>query len=247
MAAHDVYRTPSMGPVYDGYLAHSNGSTIQGANAPLIQVPTMNEVRTAGVPTRQDSDEEGSQYRLYEFAGMGHVDSRDSVRTQPDPCANPVSQFPLQAYLAVAVHHLIQWTDQGVPPPRGNRVLLDRNTDNDDSLMALDVHGNPIGGIRNPYVDVPVVHYGVPNSGAAQLPPNPSEYMATAGLGGARQICGLGVYQEAFSPEKLRELYGTSREYVRQVEARLNELEAAGWSLPVYHDVIMSDARSVEF
>ena len=31
------------------------------------------------------------------------------------------------------------------------------------------------------------------------------------------------------------------------VEARLNELEQAGWSLPVYHEIIMNDAKSVTF
>jgi hypothetical protein len=30
------------------------------------------------------------------------------------------------------------------------------------------------------------------------------------------------------------------------VEKRLKELEAEGWSLPVYHDVIMADARAVK-
>jgi hypothetical protein len=31
------------------------------------------------------------------------------------------------------------------------------------------------------------------------------------------------------------------------VDARLKELEKAGWSLPVYHDLIMADAQAVDF
>lgn len=247
LPAHDILLRPSMQPVFDGYMPEANGSTIQQVNAPLIQIPTMTEVRNANVTTRQDSDEAGNQFRLYEFAGMGHVDSRDSVRTKPDPCANPVSHFPVQAYVAVALNHLLNWVDRGVVPPRANRVLTDRNVDNDGSLMALDANGNPIGGVRNPYVDVPMASYHVPNAGAAALPPNPSAYMAANGLAGANQICGLGAYQVVFSKEKMRELYGNKAEYVRQVEARLDELEAAGWSLPVYHEMILSDARAVEF
>jgi hypothetical protein len=247
LPAHPVYRTPSMRPVFDGYLPHSNGSTIAPVDAPLIQVPTMTEVRQGNVTTRQDSDEPGNQYRLYEFAGMGHLDSRDNVRTRPDPCANPTSNYPLQAYLSVALDHLFRWVDTGTSPPRANRVLIDRNTDNDGSLMALDAHGNPIGGIRNPYLDVPVAKYGVPNSGAAALPENPSAYMAAAGLAGANQICGLGAYQIDMAASQLRELYGSKQEYLRQVEQRMRELEAAGWSLPVYRDTILGDARAVEF
>ena len=58
--------------------------------------------------------------------------------------------------MSVALHHLSQWVDKGTVPPRADRILVDRNAANDGSLMALDEHGNPKGGIRNPYVDVPV-------------------------------------------------------------------------------------------
>jgi hypothetical protein len=55
------------------------------------------------------------------------------------------------------------------------------------------------------------------------------------------------VWETRFTKEELRELYGTKENYVRQFEASLKAQEAAGWSLPVYHDLIMSDARAVEF
>ncbi len=248
LPAHGVYRTPSMERIFDGFMPHSNGSTIQNVDVPIVHVPTMNEVTTGNVPTRQDSDEPGSQYRLYEFAGMTHVDMRDSVRFQPDdPCANPKTLFPLQAYLSVALNHLFQWVDEGIVPPRAPRVLLDRNTENDGSMMALDANGNPVGGVRNPYVDVPTATNGVPNRGAAVLPPNPGDYIREGGLAAANQMCGLGGYQLAFSPEKMRQIYGTPANYVRQVQAKLDEMEAAGWSLPVYREMILSDAEKVDF
>jgi hypothetical protein len=43
------------------------------------------------------------------------------------------------------------------------------------------------------------------------------------------------------------ELYGSKKEYLRKFEARLNELERAGWSLPVYHDTIIADVAKTEF
>ena len=45
----------------------------------------------------------------------------------------------------------------------------------------------------------------------------------------------------------MRQLYGSQQNFLRQFEDNLNEHEAAGWSLPVYHELIMADARAVDF
>jgi hypothetical protein len=42
-------------------------------------------------------------------------------------------------------------------------------------------------------------------------------------------------------------LYGDKRQYRSKVEKRLAELEKAGWSLPVYREMILGDAAKVEF
>ncbi len=93
LPAHMVYRTPQMQRIYDGFLPMSNGSMIRDIDVPIIHVPTMHEV-SGNITNRQDSDEPGKQYRLYEFAGMGHIDTRDSVRMKPNPCAQPLSTLP---------------------------------------------------------------------------------------------------------------------------------------------------------
>jgi hypothetical protein len=113
--------------------------------------------------------------------------------------------------------------------------------------MALDAHGNPLGGIRSPYVDVPAAKYAPVNTAAEPLIANPSEYVRANGLQGAQTMCRLSAYQEPFSQAQLRELYGSKREYLRKFEARLNELERAGWSLPLYHATIMADVSKTEF
>lgn len=246
LPGHMVWRTPAMAHIYEGFMPHSNGSNIQRIDVPLIQVPTMTEVHNGAAPTRQDGDEPGDQYRLFEFAGMGHVDSRWNVRLQPNPCVNPTSPFPLQAYLSVALDHLFRWVDEGVAPPRAPRTWLDRST-GDGSLMALDQHGNPVGGVRNPYLDVPTARHGVPNTAAVPLIDNPSDYVAGGGMPAAEIMCRLSAYTVPFSQEKLRELYGTKENYLRQFQASLDAMEAAGWSLPVYRELILSDARKVEF
>ena len=246
LPAHKVYRTPEMAVIYDGFMPTSSGQTIQEIDVPLIQLPTLHEVET-NVPRRQDSDEPGKQYRLYEFAAIGHVDSRDNVRLLPNPCTRPLSTFPLQAYMAVGLHHLFRWVDQGIAPPRADRMLLDRNTYGDGSMMALDEHGNGLGGIRSPYVDVPTAMYVAVNAAAEPLIGNPSAFVKANGMMGAQIMCRLSAYQEPFPAARLRQLYGNKRAYTRKFEARLNELEAQGWSLPVYREMILGDAAAIDF
>jgi hypothetical protein len=149
--------------------------------------------------------------------------------------------------MSVALNHLLQWVDKGTVPPRADRIWLDRNEDNDGSVMLLDEHGNPRGGIRSPYVDVPTAQYVPRNTAATPLIANPSAYIAARGLTAANQMCGLASYQLDFPQATLRELYRDKRTYVSRVEQRLNELERAGWSLPVYRDMILADAASVSF
>jgi hypothetical protein len=246
LPAHKVYRTPQMQHIYDGFMPTSTGATIMEVDVPLIELPTLHEVET-NVPRRQDSDEPGKQFRLYEFAGVGHVESRDNVRLIPNPCTKPLSTVPVQAYFAVGLHHLFRWVDQGIAPPRAERVLLDRNVANDGSTMVLDEHGNAVGGIRTPYVDVATAKYVAVNTAAEPLIANPSAYVKANGLMGAQIMCRLSAYQEPLPPAKLRELYGNKDNYVRMFTARLDELEREGWSLPVYRGMLLGDAAAIDF
>ena len=64
---------------------------------------------------------------------MAHIDTRDSVRLKPNPCAQPLSEFPHQAYMSVGLHHLLQWVDKGTVPPRAERIVRDNDEQNDGS------------------------------------------------------------------------------------------------------------------
>jgi hypothetical protein len=246
LPAHMVYRTPQMQRIYDGFLPMSNGAMIREVDVPLIHVPTMHEV-SGNITNRQDGDEPGKQYRLYEFSGMGHIDTRDSVRMHPNPCVDHLSTFPVQAYMSVALDHLFKWVDTGTVPPRADRILLDRDQSNDGSMMALDEHGNPRGGIRTTYVDVPTAKFVIRPAATAPVIPTASAYIATRGQNAANQMCGLSTAQIAFVPAKLKALYKNKQAYVKTVETRLTALEKAGWSLPLYRDMILGDAAKVSF
>jgi hypothetical protein len=246
LPAHMVYRTPQMQRIYDGFLPMSNGAMIRDVDVPVIHVPTMHEV-SGNITNKQDSDEPGKQYRLYEFSGMGHIDTRDSVRLKPNPCVDPLSTFPVQAYMSVALDHLFKWVDKGTVPPRAARILLDRDQSNDGSMMALDQNGNPQGGIRTVYVDVPAVKYVIRPAALNPVVANAAPYIASGGQNAANLMCGLSTAQFAFPPAKLKELYKNRQGYVKAVETRLTALEKAGWSLPLYREMILSDASKVNF
>jgi hypothetical protein len=246
LPAHMVYRTPQMQRIYDGFLPMSNGAMVRDVDVPVIHVPTMHEVN-GNITNKQDSDEPGKQYRLYEFSGMGHIDTRDSVRLKPNPCVDPLSTFPVQAYMSVALDHLLKWVDKGTVPPRAPRILLDRDVSNDGSMMALDANGNPQGGIRTVYVDVPVVKYVIRPAALNPVVANAAPYIAAGGQNAANLMCGLSTAQIAIPSAKLKDMYKNKQGYVKAVETRLTALEKAGWSLPLYRDMILSDAAKVTF
>src|SRR6187397_307543 len=161
--------------------------------------------------------------------------------------ALPLSTFPLQAYMSVALNHLFAWADKGVVPPHSDRIWLDRS-EADGSPIALDETGNPRGGVRSPYVDVPVVTYKIRPAVANPFPANPSAWMkANGNEKGAGLMCGLSASQTALSKDELKKLYKNKKNYVSMVEKRVAELEKAGWSLPMYRELILSDAAKVDF
>lgn len=241
LPTHKFMKQADLSNIYDGFMPTMNGTTIAPVDVPIIQVPTQHEFQNVATAT-QDSDEAGKQFRVYEFPGMAHLDTRNTWRrfTQED-CIHPMSNFPIDAYTSVALHHLLQWVDQGIAPPRAPRVIMDLFVDNDGSLMQLDEYGNPLGGIRNVYVDLPTVKYTMVNE------PNPDSTGPGLGRMQTPLLCALSGWQTPLPAETLRSKYGSPANYVQQVEARLNELEAQGWSLPVYRDIILRDARSVNF
>lgn len=241
LPAHKVFKRADMTNIYDGFMPTMNGTTIAPVDVPIIQVPTQHEFQNVATAV-QDSDEPGKQFRVYEFPGMAHLDTRNTYRrfTQED-CIHPLSHFPIDAYTSVALHHLLQWVDKGIAPPRAPRVVMDMFVDNDGSLMQLDEYGNPLGGIRNVYVDLPTVKFTMVNQ------PNPNSTGPGLGRMDTPLLCSLSGWETPLPAATLRAKYGSPDNYVRLVEARLDELEAEGWSLPVYREIIMNDAKAVTF
>ena len=60
-------------------------------------------------------------------------------------------------------------------------------------------------------------------------------------------MCGLSTAQIALDAATLKSLYKNKQGYAKAVEARLTVLEKAGWSLPLYREMILSDTAKVSF
>jgi hypothetical protein len=251
--AHMAQRLADMKPIYDGFMPTSANGQIPDLDVPTILVPTMRET-FAGAGTAQPDSE---KLRVYEFAGMGHIDSRVAGGYYPDPCKYPISRYPMGAEMSVALDKLFAWVDKGTAPPHADRFYVDFNPDNKPKLdhdkgilLALDEFGNVKGGIRNTYVDVPVKSFHVPNDGAEPRIPNPNHFITARRVGGQdpdAQLCGLGNYETAFAREQLKKLYKNPKDYYNKVAQRYDELVKEGWELPIYREMVLAEAARVTF
>ena len=212
-----------MKSIYDGFMPTSNGATIRQVDVPLIQIPTMTEVSAGTVPARQDGDAPGEQYRLYEFAGMAHVDCRDSVRFQPDSVQVSGQSIPAAGLHVRRAAPSVPVGRQGHVPPRAENPARPQR-DNDGSLMALDEHGNPRGGIRNPYVDVPT-RIRRPNEARRPADSQPERRRRRPAAGRHSDVRPCGIRDAVFTKDQLKQLYNNKKTYQAQVATRLDELE----------------------
>ena len=232
LAAHAAWRMPDGAPIFDGFLPTSTaGDPMPKVDVPVIQIPTQTEVHRnaegGNAYRRPDGDAPGDQFRLYEVAGMPHNDSRESPTYSPDPCKMPVTRFPVGAMMAMGLHHLIEWADNGTVPPRAERVVVE------NGALAFDANGNARGGVRSTYLDVPVATYGVPNS-ADPKPGTRDDF-----------YCRIAGYEMPLAADRLRALHTDAAMYRGKVQQRLDELTEAGWFLPEYAGQVTGDAEMV--
>lgn len=216
-------------PVYDGWL--TGGATGPTAINQCQPVPAAtdarNQIRPSGVPVisvrvqgdffsfayrRPDGDDPDDMYRLYELAGPSHdtatifenfAPDEDIVRAggvppDPDVCGYEfVTDFPYEYYFNAASVNLKLWTE-GIVPPYGARYEYAGNQ------IVLDEFGNAVGGVRSPYLDVPIATYN-------------------AGTSGPFTCLVLG-YRAPFSEEQLDDLYANHGDYVHRVTSVTKDL-----------------------
>jgi hypothetical protein len=169
--------------VYDGYFPAAHAASLTPiasgtdwmpvfecappgpADRPVVQIETQSDVEgfsaelgpeltftNPGGATvrRDDSDLPDDRYRLYEIAGAPH-------HSPLEGCDGPRSTFPISAFVRAALANLFRWAEHDAAPPRAPRITI---ADVDVvSCADVDEYGNTLGGVRSPFLDVPVVRY----------------------------------------------------------------------------------------
>ncbi|MBM4265972.1 MAG: hypothetical protein FJ144_05065 [Deltaproteobacteria bacterium] len=178
-----------------------------------------------------DRQPDSRSFRLWEVAGTAHADtytlvtgfsdvggSTDAakiiVTADPIPgiitCGSPINSGPQHFVLKAALSSLERWVRRGVPPPRAPRLEIE---DGSPPTVVRDEHGNALGGIRTPYLDVPTATL----SGEGQ-----------SGSG----FCFLFGTTLPFDEAKLDALYPSHEAYVDAVSASTARAVRAGFILP---------------
>ena len=207
---------------------------IENAGVPVIHVMSQSDY-LAGIGSRQpDSDAPGNRFRRYEIAGSGHA-SPDELYWGPKPqdliqagravpplaCnEGPRSRFPNRLAFNAALVWLDQWARDDIAPPRADLI------DVVDGEPVLDEHGNVVGGLRSPYVDVPTSTWNGNSTGES--------------------FCRIAGHEIPFSQEKLRRLYPSHDAYVSAVTNSVNALVEQGFLLAEDGADVIREAKRSE-
>ncbi len=241
----DGARMPGGRPIFDGYFVGEPSwyprvnSTVPASldiddfdprqrvkprDVPAISLYSMLFVSPFGMGrVRPDSDAPDDRYRLYIVSGASHMARRQmegEFSSLAPKCDYPANTLPLGHYFALTFEYLKLWSKGKGPPPHAPRLELDA------AGAVLDANGNPTGGIRSTALDVPIARY----------------FKGSPGF-----LCELMGAQERYSPEKLRQIYGSEATYVARVTDRAHQLVNEGWLLPQSADEVIHEAKSVKF
>lgn len=137
--------------------------------------------------------------------------------------------FPFSNVQNAAFASLVRWIETGIAPAHGAPIQIDTTTT--PPRIVRDVQGNALGGVRTPFVDVPITTY-VPSDSVAHV---------TAFSG----FCVLYGYNLPFDAAKLRTLYRNHGDYVSQfARSAIGAVRDGFWTVPDAIRAIERAARS---
>ena len=247
-AMHSHANLPNGKPIYDGYLIKNEENPARisrcspappegdprtitrNVSVPVIRFITQGDVPLTFKRRRDDSDEPGDRFRLYEIAAAPHMDKiyyehlpvpEDQVKAgQPGFLANwPLTylctptinliDLPILRYAVdAAFANLDRWVRTGEPAPRAERVAV-VNGGTPQASFENDEFGNVKGGVRNPYIDVPSATY----------------YASSPGPAVCRNFGRIAPFDWA----RLEKVYGSPQEYADKVAASVDRLVQERW------------------
>lgn len=146
---------------------------------PVMNLQTETDMFMLGAYTSRQDDSD--TFRLWEVAGSAHADlyttslsmfdtggvssAEISITKQPiiimPCCPESINSAPQHHFTAkAALNALNMWLTDGMLPPSAPRLTV--NTSGDG--FEYDSFGNVLGGVRSPYVDVPIARFSGENS-----------------------------------------------------------------------------------
>jgi hypothetical protein len=144
--------------VYDGFLVH--------APAQPVPIRTDLDQPTLVFVTETDLTHYGYAYvdqpasdsvATWEVTGASHVDGwlleEFGQAGFAASCTGMLNEGPHHQVLRAALHRLVAWVSTGEAPPISPRIEL---TTERPAVIKRDAHGNALGGIRTPPLDVPI-------------------------------------------------------------------------------------------
>jgi hypothetical protein len=204
---------------------------IKAIDVPVIAVVAQGEAPGSFPWRRADSDEPGSRFRLYEIAGGSHIEwasykgfpllqDQAAAGIMPAGTADwpfaakcdpdiPLDVVPIMSYaFDAAFANLQQWVRKGTPAPRATRLEL-KDAGTPQASVVTDQAGNGIGGVRTPYVDVPVATY----------------FATSTGPGNCREM----GHKVDFDAARIRTLHGSEKDYAARVAQSADRLVKERW------------------
>ena len=200
-------------------------------NVPVLILETETDlVSTINYFTARQPD--SAMIRVWEVAGSAHADAYDldigntdagkaAIDTTYSPpvstigggfitCDLPINAGPQHYVESAAIWWLNRWILKGTPPPHATPLEVVAGT---PPTITADAHGNAVGGVRTPQVDVPIA------------------MLSGGGQSGA--FCFLFGTTTPFDSTTLASLYPKHSTYVSKVKKAKNAAVKAGFILKV--------------
>lgn len=218
-------------------------SALPRGHVPFIRADSQSEPFTLdGWRTRRpDSDDPADPYRLYEYAGTSHGWSdiynhqpplADVLASGAEPltfatCAERVWNSLPRQYLEPAVlANMERWVADGTVPPRQAEPLRILEPGTASARFATDDHGNALGGVRTPYVDLPTRTYH--DRATDSSPRNLGRFFG---------------HEVPLGSRVLERLYRDHADYVARVDEAVEVMLADRWVEPAEAEHIRAQAR----
>ena len=214
--------------VFDGFLLQTPaqaGRIRTDLDQPTLVFVTESELAGFGYVSVRQPD--SASVRIWEVAGAAHADGVILQQSgYASVCRGRVNEGPHRQVLRAALHQLVAWAASGAAPPKAPRVELVTETGKRRRVVIeRDEHGNAVGGIRTPLVDVPV-----------------STLSGEPALSGAA-FCTLFGSTTPFDAATLARLYPTHDAYVSAFTASTEAAVRAGFILRPEADEMIAEAE----